>query len=64
MQIHPFSGLGYLRWLETGNAITLAGYAYAASCLYRTPTSKKKDEEYQDRAATLLHRIAVLREVS
>ncbi|QQA76199.1 replication endonuclease [Pectobacterium parmentieri] len=58
---------GELRRLETGNAITLAGYSYAASadgCLYRTLTSKKKDEEYQDRAAALLHRIAVLRDVS
>ncbi|WP_409309013.1 replication endonuclease [Pectobacterium sp. B1J-3] len=58
---------GELRRLETGNAIALAGYAYIASadgCLYRAQTKKQKDAEYQDRAASLLHRIATLRDVS
>ncbi|TAI92992.1 replication endonuclease [Pectobacterium versatile] len=54
---------GEVRRLETGSAITLAGYAYVANgdgCLYRAPTSQQKDKEYQDRAAALLHRIATL----
>lgn len=58
---------GELRRLETGSAITFAGHNYVAGadgCLYRTQARKQKEAEYQDKAATLLQRVAALRTAS
>ncbi|MDY4325645.1 hypothetical protein SOV88_15295 [Pectobacterium brasiliense] len=58
---------GELRRLETGSAISFAGYAYVANadgCLYHAPTKKQKEVEYQNKAVALLKRMAVLRGAS